>query len=223
MNPSFTSSISIVAAPSRVMWAFFNPVALAAWWQTSRSVTVPRVLGAYAVEWEPTEFSDEMLGRLGGTFHGTVMEYKARAGIFRRGSVLAAARRQPDRADGARGEMRAAAIEESAGHAREGDAACVRGWRSLEALLRSDRARLGARAAVPQAVPGKRPSSSPLLELLQVDRILVGALEPRVPAHEHHHRAAAERVPSRSSSCFNSVPVVSASFAIPVVSGVTPR
>ena len=28
------------------------------------------------VEWEPTEFADEMLGRLGGTFHGTVMEYK---------------------------------------------------------------------------------------------------------------------------------------------------
>ena len=76
MNPSFTSSIAIVAAPARVMWAFFNPVALAAWWQTSRSVTVPRVLGAYAIEWEPTEFSDEMLGRLGGTFHGTVMEYK---------------------------------------------------------------------------------------------------------------------------------------------------
>jgi len=76
MNPSFTSSISIVAAPSRVMWAFFDPTALASWWQTSRSVTIPRVLGAYAVEWEPTEFSDEMLGRLGGTFHGTVMEYR---------------------------------------------------------------------------------------------------------------------------------------------------
>ena len=32
------------------MWAFFDPNALTAWWQTSRSVTVPRVLGAYAVE-----------------------------------------------------------------------------------------------------------------------------------------------------------------------------
>ena len=51
MNPSFTYSVSIVAAPSRVMWAFFNPAALASWWQTSRSVTVPRVLGAYSVEW----------------------------------------------------------------------------------------------------------------------------------------------------------------------------
>jgi uncharacterized protein YndB with AHSA1/START domain len=76
MNPSFTCSISITASPGRVMWAFFDPGALAAWWQASRSVTVPRVLGAYAVEWEPTGFSDEVLGRLGGTFHGTVMEYK---------------------------------------------------------------------------------------------------------------------------------------------------
>lgn len=82
MNPSFTSSVTIIAAPSRVMWAFFDPTALATWWQTSRSVTVPRVLGAYAVEWEPTEFSDEMLGRLGGTFHGTVMEYRADREFF---------------------------------------------------------------------------------------------------------------------------------------------
>jgi uncharacterized protein YndB with AHSA1/START domain len=73
---SFTSSISIIAAPGRVMWAFFDPGALSAWWQTSRSVTTPRVLGPYAVEWDPTDFKDEMLGRLGGTFHGTVMDFK---------------------------------------------------------------------------------------------------------------------------------------------------
>ena len=76
MNPSFTCSVSIIASPGRVLWAFFAASALASWWQTSRSVTIPRVLGAYAVEWEPTEFKDEMLGRLGGAFHGTVMEYK---------------------------------------------------------------------------------------------------------------------------------------------------
>src|SRR5215203_3117288 len=79
---SFTSSISIIAAPSRVMWAFFDPGALATWWQTARSVTGPRVLGPYAVEWAPTEFKDEMLGRLGGTFHGTVMDYKADSEFF---------------------------------------------------------------------------------------------------------------------------------------------
>ena len=73
---SFNSSISIIASPRRVMWAFFNPDALAQWWQTARSVTTPRVLGAYAVEWAPTDFRDDVLGRLGGAFHGTVMEYK---------------------------------------------------------------------------------------------------------------------------------------------------
>jgi uncharacterized protein YndB with AHSA1/START domain len=73
---SYSSSISIVASPGRVMWAFFNAKALAAWWQTARSVTTPRVLGVYAVEWDPTDFKDDMLGRFGGVFHGTVMEYK---------------------------------------------------------------------------------------------------------------------------------------------------
>src|SRR5687767_13977357 len=76
MKPSCTCSISMRAAPSRVMSAFFGPAALAAWCQPSRSVTIPRVLGAYAGGWEPTEFEDEMLGRIGGTFHGTVMHYK---------------------------------------------------------------------------------------------------------------------------------------------------
>jgi uncharacterized protein YndB with AHSA1/START domain len=59
-----------------VMSAFFDPKALKLWWAVTRSVTVPRVLGAYAVEWEPTDYADEVLGRLGGTLHGTVMDYK---------------------------------------------------------------------------------------------------------------------------------------------------
>jgi uncharacterized protein YndB with AHSA1/START domain len=72
---NFRCSVSIIASPSRVLWAFFDPGALAKWWQAARSVTVPRVLGPYAVEWDPTDFKDEVLGRLGGTFHGTVMDY----------------------------------------------------------------------------------------------------------------------------------------------------
>jgi uncharacterized protein YndB with AHSA1/START domain len=79
---SYTSSISIVATPRRVLWAFFDAGALATWWQTARSVTVPRVLGAYAVEWEPTEFKDELLGRLGGAFHGTVVDYTPEREFF---------------------------------------------------------------------------------------------------------------------------------------------
>jgi len=79
---SYSTSISIIAAPTRVMWAFFDAGALASWWQAARSVTIPRVLGPYAVEWEPTDFKDDVLGRLGGIFHGTVMEYKADKEFF---------------------------------------------------------------------------------------------------------------------------------------------
>ncbi len=73
---SFDHSVLITAAPTRVLGAFFDPVALAAWWQAARSVTTPRPLGVYAVEWEPTADADDVLGRLGGVFYGIVMEYE---------------------------------------------------------------------------------------------------------------------------------------------------
>ncbi len=79
---SFTASVSIIASPTRVLWAFFDPGALAVWWQAARTVTLPRLLGPYAVEWQPAEFQDAVLGRLGGTFHGTVMDYKAGKEFF---------------------------------------------------------------------------------------------------------------------------------------------
>jgi uncharacterized protein YndB with AHSA1/START domain len=68
--------VIVQATPERVMSAFFDPRDLEHWWQAVRSVTVPRPLGMYAVEWEPTEFRDEVLGRLGGALHGTVMDYR---------------------------------------------------------------------------------------------------------------------------------------------------
>jgi uncharacterized protein YndB with AHSA1/START domain len=71
----FEQTLLIRAAPTRVMAAFFDPASLAVWWQAIRSVTTPRPLGVYAVEWEPTVERDDVLGRLGGVFHGTVMEY----------------------------------------------------------------------------------------------------------------------------------------------------
>ena len=71
----FEHSILIGAEPTRVLGAFFDPVALAAWWQAIRSVTAPRPLGVFAVEWEPTADVDEVLGRLGGVFYGIVVEY----------------------------------------------------------------------------------------------------------------------------------------------------
>lgn len=74
-SPEFEHSLLVSAAPTRVLAAFFDPRALAEWWQAARSVTSPRPMGVFAVEWEPTDDADEILGRLGGIFHGTVMEY----------------------------------------------------------------------------------------------------------------------------------------------------
>ena len=57
----------MIAAPAdRVLKAFFDADALGAWWQVAHSVTTPRAFGPYAVEWAPTDFRDEILGRLGG-------------------------------------------------------------------------------------------------------------------------------------------------------------
>ena len=74
--PHFNHSLVIAAAPARVLEAFFDPTALAVWWQAVRSVTTPRLFGAFAVEWETTDFRDEILGALGGAFHGTIVDYK---------------------------------------------------------------------------------------------------------------------------------------------------
>jgi uncharacterized protein YndB with AHSA1/START domain len=74
---------AVIAAPAgRVMRAFFDADALMAWWQVSRSVTTPRILGPYAIEWPPTEFRDDVLGRLGGVFRGIVMQCEAGQGFF---------------------------------------------------------------------------------------------------------------------------------------------
>ena len=62
--------------------AFFDPQALNAWWQVSHAVTTPRVLGPYAVEWPATDFRDEILGRLGGVFRGTIIQFSPTDGFF---------------------------------------------------------------------------------------------------------------------------------------------
>lgn len=78
----FAHSLVINAPPAAVLDAFFDSESLTAWWQVSRSVCIPRALGSYAVEWVPTEWRDELLGRLGGTFHGTVIEFTAGREFF---------------------------------------------------------------------------------------------------------------------------------------------
>jgi uncharacterized protein YndB with AHSA1/START domain len=72
----FTHSLTIDAPAAAVLDAFFDADSLAVWWNVSRSLCVARPLGVYAVEWAPTEWEDEILGRLGGAFRGTVIEFK---------------------------------------------------------------------------------------------------------------------------------------------------
>jgi uncharacterized protein YndB with AHSA1/START domain len=80
--PGLDVSTVIKAPPALVLRAFFDADALGAWWQVTRSVTTPRLLGAYAVEWAPTDFRDEILGRLGGVFRGTVMQFEPARAFF---------------------------------------------------------------------------------------------------------------------------------------------
>ena len=79
---TFEHSVVITAAPASVLEAFCDPSALSIWWDAVRSVTSPRPLGIYAIEWRATPFSDELLGTLGGVFYGTVMEYRPRREFF---------------------------------------------------------------------------------------------------------------------------------------------
>ena len=80
--PEIDLSAFIAAPPGLVVKAFFDPRALQAWWQVRHAVTTPRVLGPYAIEWPATEFRDDLLGRLGGVFRGTVMQVHASQGFF---------------------------------------------------------------------------------------------------------------------------------------------
>jgi uncharacterized protein YndB with AHSA1/START domain len=76
-SSQFEYSVLINAAPTRVLAAFFDPDALEKWWHAVRSVTTPRPMGIYAIEWPATIEADDLLGRLGGVFSGRVMEYLA--------------------------------------------------------------------------------------------------------------------------------------------------
>ena len=81
-SPSLDVTAIIKAPAGRVLKAFFDPGALTAWWQVSQSVTTPRVLGPYAIEWAATDFRDEVLGRLGGVFRGTIVQFHPADGFF---------------------------------------------------------------------------------------------------------------------------------------------
>jgi uncharacterized protein YndB with AHSA1/START domain len=81
-SPELDISVVVKAPLNRVLKAFFDADALGAWWHVAHSVTTPRALGVYAIEWAPTDFRDEILGRLGGVLRGTVMQFDAGRGFF---------------------------------------------------------------------------------------------------------------------------------------------
>ena len=72
-----TQTLTIGAPPAVVLDAFFDPDALAVWWQARRSLCTPRMLGCYAVEFASPGSRDELLGPLGGVFHGTIVDWIA--------------------------------------------------------------------------------------------------------------------------------------------------
>jgi len=76
LGERFEQNLVIAATPATVFDCFFSADALRAWWHTVRSVTTPVPLGVYAVEWATTPYRDDVLGALGGVFHGTVMDVK---------------------------------------------------------------------------------------------------------------------------------------------------
>jgi len=76
INDRFEQTMVIAAPPAAVYQCFFTPAALRSWWQAVRSVTTPVPFGVYAVEWVTTTYRDDLLGPLGGVFHGTVVDVR---------------------------------------------------------------------------------------------------------------------------------------------------
>jgi hypothetical protein len=81
-QPTIDCTTDVGAGPARVFSAFFDPAALQSWWLVARSVTTPRPLGVYALEWEPTPYRDAILGPLGGVLHGTVIDVRPAVSFF---------------------------------------------------------------------------------------------------------------------------------------------
>jgi uncharacterized protein YndB with AHSA1/START domain len=80
--PAFDATLEIAASPDAVYAALFAPEALAASWAVRASVTTPRPLGIYALEWPRSDESDALLGRLGGAFYGVVIDVRPGRELF---------------------------------------------------------------------------------------------------------------------------------------------
>jgi len=80
--PTLDVSIDIAAAPDAVFDSFFQERALAEWLGTSRSITLPRLIGPYVLEWPTTDERDDVLGRSGGVLRGSVMQIEPGSYVF---------------------------------------------------------------------------------------------------------------------------------------------
>lgn len=80
--PSFVARVVVNAPAARVMQAFLSHTDLAYWWEAERSVTVARPTGPFAVTWPASDSRDDVLGQLGGTLHGTVLDYTPDRALF---------------------------------------------------------------------------------------------------------------------------------------------
>jgi uncharacterized protein YndB with AHSA1/START domain len=75
-QPAIDHSLRIGAPPSKVIAAFFDPQALAQWWDVATAIATPRPLGVYALQWRTSDTTDELLGPFGGVLHGTVVDFQ---------------------------------------------------------------------------------------------------------------------------------------------------
>ena len=57
-----------------VFRAFFDPADLAVWWQAAQAVTTAVPTGVYALQFPTTPYRDDLLGPLGGTLFGTMID-----------------------------------------------------------------------------------------------------------------------------------------------------
>src|SRR5262245_59988713 len=80
-RPGIDATADIKVTPRVVLESFFEAVLLRAWMGTVRSVTIPRVLGPYSLEWPTREEKDDVLGRLGGVLRGTVLQVESTRGF----------------------------------------------------------------------------------------------------------------------------------------------
>lgn len=72
--PRFEVSTVVAVPAARAFQAFVSHDDLVYWWAVQRSVCVPRATGPFAVTWADDGRRDDLLGPLGGTLHGTVLD-----------------------------------------------------------------------------------------------------------------------------------------------------